>query len=453
MADQLLASFSMERAVSAATAMPARVAGLWVGWRSWIKKGSLAVLDQGLISGSNFLISVLLARWMSASEYGAYALAFSIFLLFLISYQALILEPMCVFGPAQYRECEPEYFGTLLRMHAMFTVATAAIMLASSLALWKLAMPHFLIGALHGVMFAAPCVLLFWLARRVFYLRIMPGGAVVGAVLYCLILMLGLWVLYRHELLSPFTAFLLMGIGALAASFLLLTRLKLPLRRSAAFPRLGIVTQEHWRYGKWALASAAVAWVPWNCTYILIGSFHGMAATAELKALLNLVLPMQQSFAAFSLILIPYASRLTYDSGMSGVQSLSRRIAWLFAAGAFAYWFLIIIFRERAIHLFYGGKYMDVVHLVPWVAFVSILVGAVQGHMIVLRGMQAPSSIFAVEFTTSAICMAVGIPAIWFFGIRGAVAALVLASAGGLIAAILELHRRVQERTPSVIGN
>ena len=48
-----------------------------------------------------------------------------------------------------------------------------------------------------------------------------------------------------------------------------------------------------------------------------MGSFHGMAATAELKALLNLVLPMQQSFAAFSLLLIPYAARLTYDSGMS----------------------------------------------------------------------------------------------------------------------------------------
>ena len=453
MADQSPVSISMARTLAMATAMPARIAGAWAGWRSWIQKGTLAVLDQGLISGSNFLISILLARWMSAAEYGAYALAFSIFLLFLVSYQALILEPMCVFGPAQYRECEPEYFGTLLRLHVVFTAVTVVIMLTSALAMWKLAMPLYLIGALHGVMLAAPCVLLFWLARRAFYLRLLPGGAVLGAVLYCVILMAGLWIFYRHVLLSPFTAFLLMGIGALAASFLLLFRLKPPLRRNAASPPLALVAQDHWRYGKWALASAGVAWIPWNCTYILMGSFHGMAATAELKALLNLVLPMQQSFAAFSLLLIPYASRLAYDSGMSDVQRLSRRIACLFAAGAFAYWFLIIMFREQAIQLFYGGKYVNVVHLVPWVAIVSIMVGAVQGHMIVLRGMQSPSSIFVVESCTSATCMAVGIPAIWIFGMRGAVAALLLCSVAGLIAAHLLLNRRIQERSPHVAGS
>ena len=112
--------------------MPARIWRVWAGWRSWVRKGTLAVLDQGLISGSNFLISILLARWMGAAQYGAYALAFSIFLLFLVSYQALVLEPMCVFGPAQYRECEPEYFGTLLRMHVVFTAVTVAIMLTSA---------------------------------------------------------------------------------------------------------------------------------------------------------------------------------------------------------------------------------------------------------------------------------------------------------------------------------
>ena len=32
-------------------------------WR-WITKGGLAILDQGLISGSNFLIGILLARWL-----------------------------------------------------------------------------------------------------------------------------------------------------------------------------------------------------------------------------------------------------------------------------------------------------------------------------------------------------------------------------------------------------
>ena len=47
----------------------------------WVTKGGLAIVDQGLISGSNFLIGILLARWLMPEAYGAFALAFSVFLL------------------------------------------------------------------------------------------------------------------------------------------------------------------------------------------------------------------------------------------------------------------------------------------------------------------------------------------------------------------------------------
>jgi hypothetical protein len=42
---------------------------------SWFKKGSLAVLDQGLFSGANFIVNILLARWLAPEEYGAFAVA------------------------------------------------------------------------------------------------------------------------------------------------------------------------------------------------------------------------------------------------------------------------------------------------------------------------------------------------------------------------------------------
>ena len=33
-------------------------------WFPWIQKGGLTVLDQGLFSGANFLVNILLARWL-----------------------------------------------------------------------------------------------------------------------------------------------------------------------------------------------------------------------------------------------------------------------------------------------------------------------------------------------------------------------------------------------------
>src|ERR1700730_16688747 len=69
----------------------------------WMKKGGLAILDNGLISGSNFLLSILLARWLSPDEYGASVLAFSIFILFGFLYQALRPEPLSVFAGSVFR--------------------------------------------------------------------------------------------------------------------------------------------------------------------------------------------------------------------------------------------------------------------------------------------------------------------------------------------------------------
>jgi hypothetical protein len=69
---------------------------------AWVGKGALAIVDQGLLSGSNFLLAVLLARWLPRDQYGAFALGFSIFLFLSGLHNAFFLEPMSVLGPESY---------------------------------------------------------------------------------------------------------------------------------------------------------------------------------------------------------------------------------------------------------------------------------------------------------------------------------------------------------------
>src|SRR5260370_12180520 len=92
-------------------------------WMFWATRGSLALLDQGLISASNFVISILLARWLLPVQYGSYALAFAVFLLLSLSYQALLLEPQRIFGPTDYGDRQREYLGGLLWIHSGLEVA------------------------------------------------------------------------------------------------------------------------------------------------------------------------------------------------------------------------------------------------------------------------------------------------------------------------------------------
>ena len=46
----------------------------------WAGKGFWAVMDQGLVATSNFILNILLVRWLITIEYGDFSVAYTIFL-------------------------------------------------------------------------------------------------------------------------------------------------------------------------------------------------------------------------------------------------------------------------------------------------------------------------------------------------------------------------------------
>src|SRR5438132_2077674 len=93
----------------------------------WARKGVLAVADQGLITSSNFVVALVLARQVSPAEYGAYAVAFEGFLLLAAIYLAFVLEPISIFGASTYKNCLPQYLGKMLTIQVWVTVATVIL--------------------------------------------------------------------------------------------------------------------------------------------------------------------------------------------------------------------------------------------------------------------------------------------------------------------------------------
>src|ERR1017187_9720241 len=171
------------------------------GWLSWGGKGALTLTDQGLIGGSNFLIAILLARQLSSVEYGAYALAFEIFMVLSMAYACLILEPMLVLGSSTYRDSFRDYFGVLLWMHLGVAFATALLLGGLAWLIYELGKSPDLPRALTALMLAMPCILLFWLARRAFYVKLDPKTAVLGGLIYGSVLLGGVLLLYQLRLL------------------------------------------------------------------------------------------------------------------------------------------------------------------------------------------------------------------------------------------------------------
>ncbi|MDQ6740279.1 MAG: hypothetical protein M3021_07915, partial [Actinomycetota bacterium] len=234
----------------------------------FLTKGSLAVGDQALFSGANFVTSIFLARWLAPADYGAYSLAFSVFLLVASAHAALLIEPMMIFGVGKYAGNYPGYVGTLMRFH-LAVLAPGAVVLAGVAGvlgqLYSSVVQRGFLGLAAGSIF----ILAFWLVRRVPYVLLKPGWGVIASFIYCSAMALAVWGLNRAGQLTVFTAFLAMAAASVAATLGALARFSGAFTRHAPRPPLEEVAADHWRYGRWAIASAAIGWFPAQVYYTL----------------------------------------------------------------------------------------------------------------------------------------------------------------------------------------
>src|SRR5687767_2668807 len=74
-----------------------------------------AIGEQGTFSLSNWLLQALLVRWLAdGAEYGAFSAAFAWFLLAGAVHNAVVVDPMLIYGGKRYAERLGRYFGALV---------------------------------------------------------------------------------------------------------------------------------------------------------------------------------------------------------------------------------------------------------------------------------------------------------------------------------------------------
>ncbi|HWC18924.1 MAG TPA: hypothetical protein VG498_18075 [Terriglobales bacterium] len=412
--------------------------------KAWAGKGSIAIIDQAFTSGSNFLVSILLARWSSPQEYGAFALAFAVFLLLSQLQQSVLLEPMSVFGGAYSGSRLKRYYGSLLHMQNGLLVAITVPLALTALITQQFANGQQLAAALWGVTFASPFVMSLWMARRAFYLEHSPGPAAAGAVVYTVVTIGGLIVVRRMGEVTSFMAFLIMGIAALITTGAMFCRLRPKFRRDPGDVSFQTECMQHLRYGGWALAGALAMWVPQNIYYAILSGTAGMAAAADIRALLNLSLPLQRVALALGLLLLPYTARIHSEQGQDAAKAFTRKICYLFAGGSSIYWIVVLALRHPVFQLLYAGKYTSLISLLPWMALSSILSTVIFALVIALRAMRSPASVFYASAAAGVIAIAIGIPATWMWGVGGVIFSFIVSNVVTLIATWWLMRRGIE---------
>ena len=427
---------------------PSSSESVFAMFRKWAAKGGLAIIDYGLISGSNFLLAILLARWLTPKEYGAYALSFSFFILAGFLYQSLLLEPLSVFSGTLFRENLRGNLKTTLWIHWELSFAMCLLLGLAAVGARVFGHSPVLAVALAGMTVATPFILMHGLAKRSFYLRLSPGPAAFASTFYCALVIGGAFLVFRWGRLSSFTAFLIMGLAALVSCVIMVFQLNAVLAPETGRPRLRATWGKHWEYGRWALATCVLGWIP-NYFYIpLVSSFSGMAAAGELRALMDLAAPVLQTYAALSMLFLPYAARVQNRNGRKAAAALNRRLAFLFVSGSVAYWSVLIPLKQPLFHFLYNGKYMESAYLIPLFALETTIWSASLGPAILLRAMESPRSLFIANAAASIVAVLIGIPATRYFGLQGVIWSMIGANFLYVVVAFILFGRKITELKP-----
>jgi O-antigen/teichoic acid export membrane protein len=387
----------------------------------WGTKGFWAIIDQGTFAISNFAISLLMARWLSPHEYGAFALSFTVFLLFGNIHGGLLIEPMLVFGKSKYRNCLGQYLKLIQCGHWIFSVFSSTLFIVPGFAAWYAGMEQ-LAFSLWGFAIASPPILFLWLTRRFCYVDFRPELAARGGVIYLSLMCLGIYLLNRGEVLSVFSALCVIGIASLCSAVWILSNIKTDLGSPHVESLKNNVWKEHRSYGTWASSTNILMWLPGNICFLILPLFSGLEAAGALKALLSLIMPIQQAFAAIGTLLIPLL--VTVREGTAYMRVLYSTLGLLVVTSLF-YWALALLFNRPVVAWLYNGKYDSYADLLWLLGLLPILATAVTVFGSSMRALEKPDRAFWAYAFSSAFSITIGLAMMALWGILGATLSLV----------------------------
>jgi O-antigen/teichoic acid export membrane protein len=410
------------------------------------KVGS-ALVDQGAFSLANFLINIQLARLLPAEEYGLFALAFTIFTLVNIVLSSFLVEPMMIHGSGVY--------STQLRSYLRFLIGD----------FWKVVVPVcaliiFIIGLLYrdsrvlvlvSVLALGVGPLCFqFVIRRICYLYRRPWVAAVGGLVY-----LGLIVLFTFVGGSYGSLNSLSGLGVMIVSAVFGTLAMMALLRSSSDSEDSValvsfekeVRARHLGYGRWAVLTAALSWIPGNIYILLLPVFRDYEEVGLLRAAFNLILPVIQIQLAMTPLLLPWLVRQIEKQDF--IMNLRKMAGALIVLPVL--WTLGLFFFGRTLLDFvYSGKYQASNQMLGLLGATTIVSAMILALSATIKAHSRPELLVRGYAIATVLCLLVGVPLMIYYGVQGVIVGMILAASANFIVLFFQFVRLTRSSAKAI---
>jgi O-antigen/teichoic acid export membrane protein len=401
----------------------------------WGLRSGLSLCDQALVSGSTFLLNVMLARWLIKEAYGAFAVCYAAFLFLSGFHNVLVVEPMTVIGPSSYSDRLVEYMGSQLRTHLIIVGPLFLAALLSGVGLAFFNIERVLVPAVLALAFCLPLILLLYLVRRMCYVLQNPLVAVQASALYCLILLPGAIGLHHFGYLTPATAFVLVAVASLLSSVFILRRLSLSsslLLRGGSLSLVEMLRQ-NWSYGHWLVLITALSWLLIQAQTFLTAGFLELSAAGALRAMQLPSLVISQLMAAMALLLLP---SMSHELGRGDLDRLHQKaILSTIALSVFGLAFAAILyfFYGPVENLLFGGKYASSAWLIPVLALAPVFTGTATSLSLALRTLRKTKFEVFAYLLSGGMALVLGLVFIPRWGLPGVAVSIVGSTATHLL--------------------
>jgi O-antigen/teichoic acid export membrane protein len=385
-----------------------------------VRENAWPLADQGVMSATNFLTVVVLARALDPSDFGAFVLAYTT-LLFVNGFQtALVTQPHNVLGQRRTGDDYAHYTASTALAQGGFSLAAAlaAVAAAGVLELSGLG------GA--GVALALAPALVAWqlqeFARRVLYtegriaaafrLDVLSYGGQTAA----LVLLAWADVLTAPRALLVVAA--TSALGALAGGWTI--RASLRGRTRTDFLR------ENWAFGKWLAAAIAASWVSAQLFVYVVAIVDGASATGALRATQTLLGPLN-AFLLFLGTVLPIRFAAAHVRGGEPRLRTTMHRAYLASLPVvLVYGLAVSLAAEPLLRWLYGSTYEDYGTAVALFALFYVAAHASYLGGAVLNARGDTRALFVANVWAAVVGLVLGWPLVETWGVDGAVAGMLV---------------------------
>ncbi|WNJ19317.1 hypothetical protein [Pontibacter sp. G13] len=385
-------------------------------------KTQLILADQVMVSGSNFAIAILLARFMGVETYGVYSLAWMGVIFASSLLQALISVPMMSIFPALQPSEKPAYLAQTFVLQVAFVgiVGVLALGLVFGADEW---FPDWGIGFLFPVLPLAVCSFLFQeYFRRLFFAQQKSGYAlIIDMVAYVgfvgtvtaiyflggLTLRVVFWSVAGSFGLAALLGYLLSGLGW------------------AGWKSLMPVFQKHWSMGSWLIGKSVLQFFSANYFILAAAALLGPAAVGGLKVAQNLMGASHIFFLAMENMVPVKAAQAYRSGGEKGMWEYLNRNTRKSAWGIGAILCVLAVLHHPLIVGIYGAEYGEYSYLL--MAFCVLYVFIFPGYPLrfALRTLGRTRPIFIAYGITTVLSLLLAEPVVAEWGLMGVMYGLI----------------------------